>query len=108
MYLQAQGPVDDMQRALQNIGGVVRVHLADKKDDIGVFEIDSEKGADVRRDLSTAVVRGGWGLLELRPVRVSLEDIFLSLTTEEVGGRTAEPAEPDGPRANPESEVAGA
>jgi hypothetical protein len=24
-----------------------------------------------------------WGLLELRPTRMSLEDIFLSLTTEE-------------------------
>ena len=29
-----------------------------------------------------------WGLLELRPTRMSLEDIFLSLTTEE----SAEPA----------------
>ena len=47
------------------------------------FEVDSEKGADVRRDLAAAIVRGGWGLLELRPMRMSLEDIFLSLTTEE-------------------------
>ena len=47
--------------------------------------------ADVRRELATTIVRGGWGLLELRPVRVSLEDIFLSLTTEEVA--TAEPAD---------------
>jgi hypothetical protein len=28
-------------------------------------------------------VRGGWGLLELRPMRMSLEDIFLKLTTVE-------------------------
>ena len=54
------------------------------------YELDITKGADVRRDLATTIVRGGWGLLELRPVRVSLEDIFLSLTTEEVA--TAEPA----------------
>ncbi len=114
VYLQAQGPAEDIQRALQNIRGVVRVHLADKKDDIGVFEIDSEKGADVRRDLSTAVVRGGWGLLELRPVRVSLEEIFLSLTTEERAGaepgepvEPAEPVEPGEP-GEPGSEVAGA
>jgi hypothetical protein len=33
--------------------------------------------------LSAAVVTNGWGLLELRPMRMSLEDIFLSLTTEE-------------------------
>ena len=111
MYLQAQGPVEDIQRELQSIRGVVRVNLAETRDDIGVFEIDSEKGADVRRDLSTAVVRGGWGLLELRPVRVSLEEIFLSLTTEERAA--AEPGEPDEPvepvePAEPGSEVAGA
>ena len=84
MYLQAQGPADDVQRALQSVAGVARVHLAEKRDKIGVFEVDSEHGVDVRRELAGAVVRGGWGLLELRPVRVSLEDIFLSLTTEEV------------------------
>ncbi len=83
MYLQAQGPIDDMQRALQNVAGVARVHVAEQKDDTGIFEVDTEKGADVRRELATTIVRSGWGLLELRPVRVSLEDIFLSLTTEE-------------------------
>jgi hypothetical protein len=25
----------------------------------------------------------GWGLLELRPMRMSLEDVFLKLTTQE-------------------------
>jgi hypothetical protein len=29
------------------------------------------------------VVTNGWGLLELRPMRLSLEEIFLSLTTDE-------------------------
>jgi gliding motility-associated transport system ATP-binding protein len=38
---------------------------------------------DVRRDLARAVVDRGWGLLELRPMRMSLEEIFLQLTTEE-------------------------
>ena len=38
---------------------------------------------DVRRELARAVVGGGWGLLELRPMRMSLEEIFLQLTTEE-------------------------
>ena len=38
---------------------------------------------DVRGNLAKAVVLGGWDLLEMRPMRVSLEEIFLSLTTEE-------------------------
>ena len=40
----------------------------------------------MRRELAAAVVTRGWGLLELRPMRMSLEDIFLSLTTEDAGG----------------------
>jgi ABC-2 type transport system ATP-binding protein len=47
------------------------------------YEIDSKHGHDVRRELARLVVTSGWGLLELRPMRMSLEDIFLSLTTEE-------------------------
>jgi hypothetical protein len=34
----------------------------------------------------------GWGLLELRPMRLSLEEIFLHLTTED----TATSSEPAG------------
>ena len=101
MYLQAQGPIADMQRALQSVAGVARVQVAEQKDDTGIFEVDTDKGADVRRELATTIVRGGWGLLELRPVRVSLEDIFLSLTTEEVA--TTEPV-----AAAEETAVAGA
>ena len=40
-------------------------------------------GRDVRRELAAAVVGRGWGLLELRPMRMSLEEIFLHVTTED-------------------------
>ena len=33
---------------------------------------------------AAVVVSNGWGLLELRPLRMSLEEIFLHLTTEEM------------------------
>ena len=47
----------------------------------------ASSGHDVRRDLARAVVTSGWGLLELRPMRMSLEEIFLSLTTDETRRR---------------------
>ena len=53
------------------------------------FEVNSETGRDVRRELAAAVVRQGWGLLELRPLRMSLEEIFLHLTTGPAARRTA-------------------
>ena len=49
----------------------------------------------MRRELARAVVTRGWGLLELRPMRMSLEDIFLQLTTEE-SPRTRRAAPSDG------------
>ncbi|MGH9221268.1 MAG: ABC transporter ATP-binding protein [Vicinamibacterales bacterium] len=100
MFVQAQGPAEDIRRALQALPGVVNVSSADSPP--GAFHVDSEKGTDVRRDVAAAIVRGGWGLLELRPMRMSLEDIFLSLTTEEnteaasVTENTAKPADAAG------------
>jgi ABC-2 type transport system ATP-binding protein len=62
---------------------VTRVTEVDRRDGARGFEVESRPGRDVRRDLARSVVTAGWGLLELRPVRMSLEDIFLQLTTEE-------------------------
>ena len=45
--------------------------------------MESARGTDIRRDIARAVVNSGWGLLELRPMRMSLEEIFLQVTTEE-------------------------
>ena len=72
-----------MTAALQRVPGVVRVQVAETHDHFVSYEIDSERGRDVRRDLARAVVGSGFGLLELRSVRMSLEEVFLSLTTEE-------------------------
>ena len=47
------------------------------------YEVESERGHDVRRDLARTVVTAGWGLVELRPLRMSLEQVFLELTTED-------------------------
>jgi ABC-2 type transport system ATP-binding protein len=71
---------------LAAVPGVVRVAPSDEGP--GGFEVESAQGRDVRRDLAKALVLGGHGLLELRPLRVSLEEIFLSLITEEKVGET--------------------
>ena len=83
LLVEAQGPADTIQGALRSVAGVVNVSVAEQRDAATSFQVDSEKGADIRREVASAIVRGGWGLLELRPMRMSLEDIFLSLTTEE-------------------------
>ena len=88
MYLQVDAAGADAAEVLQRISGVTRVAVADSKQQVIGYEVDSEAGRDVRRELAAAVVGRGWGLLELRPMRMSLEEIFLHVTTEE----TAAPA----------------
>ena len=60
--------------------------------DGGGFEVESERGTDVRRELARTVVTSGWGLLELRPMRMSLEEVFLQVTTDESAPDAAVPA----------------
>ena len=94
MYVQVDAPGADAGAALAAVRGVTRVTSADQPRLAAdaapsafsgpmAFEVESEPEVDIRRDLARAVVTRGWGLLELRPVRMSLEDVFLQVTTEE-------------------------
>jgi ABC-2 type transport system ATP-binding protein len=83
MYVQVDAQGADPTIALQAVPGVTRVAPSDARGTVTGFEVDSETGRDVRSELAATVVTRGWGLLELRPMRMSLEEIFLSLTTEE-------------------------
>jgi gliding motility-associated transport system ATP-binding protein len=83
MYVQVDASGVDASPALRRVAGVTRVVEADRRDGAAGYEVESERGRDIRRELARAVVSSGWGLLELRPMRMSLEEIFLSLTTEE-------------------------
>jgi ABC-2 type transport system ATP-binding protein len=85
MYLQVDGGGADVGPTLSGVPGVTKVAVADRRNGIAAFEVESERGRDVRRELARAVVDRGWGLLELRPMRMGLEEIFLQLTTEETG-----------------------
>ena len=92
MYLQVDTAGSDATAALRRVAGVTRVAESDRRDGLVGYEIESQQGRDVRRDLARTVVTSGWGLLELRPMRMSLEEIFLSLTTEETPTPTPAPA----------------
>jgi ABC-2 type transport system ATP-binding protein len=83
MFVHVDGArASEAAAALAKVPGVVRVEPLENAAS-GTFEVESEMGRDVRRELARAIVLGGHDLLELRPTRVSLEDIFLTLTTEE-------------------------
>ncbi len=61
--------------------GVIAIRPRPDGPDATVFEVDAEPGRDVRAELAAAVVSRGLGLLGLHQAGMSLEDIFLHLTT---------------------------
>ena len=82
LYVQV-GSTEDATSMLSGVPGVRSVTLADRHESFTGYEIESEPHRDVRTEVARAIVGGGLGLLELRPMRMSLEEIFLQLTTED-------------------------
>lgn len=68
-------------KLLRSVPEVTSVRQA--PDDRAGFFVDTKVGTDIRAELAEFIVGKGWGLLELRPVEMSLEEVFRQLTTEE-------------------------
>ncbi|HBY98446.1 MAG TPA: hypothetical protein DEP84_31645, partial [Chloroflexi bacterium] len=66
----------DAAAALESVAGVTAV----QRQGDAAFEIECHSETDCRPALAELAVTRGWGLLELRPSGMSLEDIFLELT----------------------------
>ncbi len=79
IHLQVVKPAPEIPQTIEKIQGVLGVQSQDG----GVYEIETTLNTDRRSEIAQLAVQKGWGLLELRPVGASLEDIFVELTTEE-------------------------
>lgn len=77
--LRVRGDSDGLSKLLAKVKGVQTVHNAPD----GSFEFQFAPGQDVRPQVAKAVVDSGYELLEMRPVGMSLEEIFLELTRED-------------------------
>ena len=73
----------DPAPAIEAIAGVTSVSAAPPDGGAIALQVQCDHDAGVRREIARTVVSNGWGLLELTPLRMSLEDIFLELTTSE-------------------------
>lgn len=70
----------DVQQRLEQVPGVSRVLTRETRDGRALFELEGLQGRSIRGDVARAVVESGWNLTELRPVALSLEEVFLQLT----------------------------
>lgn len=81
--IEVQGPFSEVVSKLKAMPGVVDVQKVGDLDGRHKLQIESELQKDVRSDLARTIVQNGWGLYELQSATMSLEDIFLKLTTAE-------------------------
>jgi len=82
VQVEARAPRQELLATLKSVPGVTHVSAEDIDGHVRC-EVESSGKQDVRAQLASAVVGKGWSLLELRAASLSLEDIFLQLTTRE-------------------------
>jgi ABC-2 type transport system ATP-binding protein len=89
VLITVEGPAANILDTLQRVRGVNLVEPRESQDSRVTFEVHAEKGQDVRAELARAVVESRWNLLELKTSGLSLEDIFLKLTTKDLSEESA-------------------
>ncbi|MCI0440343.1 MAG: hypothetical protein L0177_14610, partial [Chloroflexi bacterium] len=85
--LDVKGPSREVAKALGDIKGVIVVEREPSPEGGGysTFYIQASHGVDLRPRLAAAVVGNGWDLRRLESIGMSLEEIFLHLTTMDEG-----------------------
>ena len=90
VFIEVEGPSADVLAAVKSVPGVADVRVVSQTDGRSSLHVDGESGRDIRTDVARTVVNGGWGLLALQAENMSLEDIFIKLTTAEETTPTTE------------------
>ena len=88
MEVEIRGPEPQVTKAIQGIRGVLSVtHTTDGEAQGGeqriTYIVEATRGLDLRSTISRVVISNGWSLLTIQLVGMSLEEIFLTLTTDE-------------------------
>jgi ABC-2 type transport system ATP-binding protein len=84
LEVEVKGPSADVEKALQKSDGVSAVRsVAKESRGLCKFEVTTDGSNDSREALFQCIVRNKWVLYQLTPLGISLEDVFLKLTTKD-------------------------
>ena len=82
LEVEVGGPVPQVLSALRRVPGVTSVsHRSFQGREL--YSVQAKQGEDLRDEVSRAVISNEWSLLSMQSVGMSLEEIFLRLTTHE-------------------------
>lgn len=83
VVLRVRGDSDGLDATIKKVKGTARIETKDEE----TVEFEFSSGQDVRPQVAKAVVQAGYELIEMRPVGMSLEEIFLELTQDTSTGK---------------------
>ncbi len=81
LQLIVENPTNDVEQKLSSIEKVISVQAETPNQIL----IESDPNISLQDEVARVVLDNHWGLVELKPLALTLEDIFLKLTTEETG-----------------------
>jgi len=80
LHVQIEGPKDRIMHELKKIHGVMNVDIKEIiSENVCSYIVETEKEEDISIKISNAIFNNKWGLMEIKPVLMSLEDIFLKV-----------------------------
>lgn len=77
LHVRLRKEVGDLKTVLEDIRQVISVHAGASNKE---WNIDVQGGEEVVDSISSRLVTNGYGLVELSPSKLDLEDVFLKLT----------------------------
>lgn len=91
LIMRADGPEREMLHAIEAMEHVMDVYsLGEKEQGAYEFSVESAPDIDIRRDLFALMARNGWPILALRNTDLTLEDLFLQLTSTDASSDTGD------------------
>ena len=82
LTVQIEGPTKEVKSLLEQIPQMVEVHLNRTIDKtIGEYELNAQEGCDIRREVFKRMAARNYPILLMRSSELTLEEIFLKLTT---------------------------
>ena len=83
LQVQVEGPAELVAQSLRALPGVQRVEARGVVDGVSTFVLEAERARDIRREVAQLVAQQRWGLLELKALDLSLEDVFIRIVAGE-------------------------